>query len=367
MSLIDRVITSIEDRRRKILDHKVNCIPSPFHVFRYDYPGIEQGCYYLVSGSAKASKSKITNFLFLYSSILYAYEHPEQIRLKIFYCLLEEKQENIVMKFMCYLLYKLSHHHIRIDIKTLKSVDEGRIVTPEIIETLKSLEYQSILRFFEDHVEFIGDRNPTGIFNKVEKYAKEHGTVHTKNLEGYNKEVFDYYTPHDEDEYVLCIIDHISLIATERGYDLRKSIEKLSEYMKIIRNKYNYIPVVVQQQNSETISLEAFKNNKISPTQKGLRDSQATGLDCDVMFGITNPYAFQMPKYPASNTGYDITKLKDCARFLDVVLGRDGVSNSMLALYFDGATGFYSPLPRFDDTTNLNKVYALIQKNSIPN
>lgn len=56
--------------------------------------------------------------------------------------------------------------------------------------------------------------------------------------------------------------------------DLRNSIKKLSEYLKIVRNKYNYIPVVVQQQNSETLSLEAFKANKIRPTQKGLADSQ---------------------------------------------------------------------------------------------
>lgn len=112
------------------------------------------------------------------------------------------------------------------------------------------------------------------------------------------------------------------------------------------------------------MSLEAFKNNKIAPTQKGLRDSQATGLDCDYMFGITNPFAFQMPKYPVSNVGYDITKLRDCARFLEVVLGRDGVSNSMLALYFDGATGFYSPLPKSDDYTNLRKVYDLVNQNS---
>lgn len=101
--------------------------------------------------------------------------------------------------------------------------------------------------------------------------------------------------------------------------DLRNSIKKLSEYLKIVRNKYNYIPVVVQQQNSETLSLEAFKANKIRPTQKGLADSQDTGKDCDIMLGITSPYAFEFKEY----LRYDITRLKDCARFLEVVLGRD--------------------------------------------
>ena len=251
MGLIQRVIQTVEDRREKILQGGVNCIPSPFDCFRYDFPGIELGTYYLISGAAKASKSKITNFIFLFNTVLYAYYHPELVRLKIFYALLEEKAENITMKFICYLLFHLSGHRIRIDIKTLKSVDENRIVQPEIIELIKSLEYQSILNFFEDHVVFIPDRNPTGIYNAVEKYAKDNGTIHTKKVEGFEKEVFDYYVPNDKDDYVLCIIDHIGLISTERGWDLRNSIKKLSEYLKILRNKYNHIPVVVQQQNSK--------------------------------------------------------------------------------------------------------------------
>lgn len=359
MGLIQRVLQNAEERRQRILSGKVNCIPSPFQVFRYDYPGVELGTYYLVSGGAKASKSKIANFLFLFNTVLYAYEHPDLVRLKIFYALLEEKAENITSKFICYLLYKLSGGKIRIDIKTFKSVDSNRLLSQDILDLLNTLEYQSILHFFEEHVIWIPDRNPTGIYHVLDKYAEEHGTIHKKKVKGYDKEIFDYYEPNDPDEYVLCIIDHIGLISTERGMDIRMSIKKLSEYLKIVRNKFNYIPVVVQQQNSETLSLEAFKANKIRPTQKGLADSQDPGKDCDVMLGITSPFAFELKEYRK----YDITKLKSCARFLEVVLGRDGESNAILGLYFDGATGFYAPLPRYDNLSELNKVYQLIQRN----
>lgn len=358
MSLIQRVVQNIEERRQRILEGKVNCIPSPFTNFRYDFPGVELGTYYLISGSGKSSKSKITNFLFVFNTILYAYHNPDLVKLKIFYVLLEEKAENITMKFICYLLY--IQDHIRIDIKTLKSVDEGRMVSPEIIERIHTLEYQSILHFFEDHVEFIPDRNPTGIYNTVMKYANTHGTTHKKYIEGYDKEVFDYYEPDNPEEYVMCVIDHISLISVERGMDLRNSIKKLSEYMKIVRNKYNYIPVVVQQQNSSTNNLEAFKAVKIRPTQSGCADSTDPPKDCDVMLGITNPYSFELPQY----LGYDISKLKSCARFLEVVLGRDGESNAVLPMYFDGAVGYYAPLPRCNNMEELNKVYSLIEKNS---
>ena len=359
MSLIERVLENAKERREKILSGKVNCIPSPFKTFRYDFPGVELGTYYLVSGGAKSSKSKITNFLFLFNSILYAYHHPELVRLKVFYALLEEKAENITGKFICYLLYILSDRKIRIDIKTFKSVDEDRILSPEILQLLGTLEYQSILRFFEEHVVFIPDRNPTGVYHTLEKYAEANGTIHRKRVEGYEKEIFDYYEPNDPDEYVLCIIDHISLISCERGMDLRNSIKKLSEYLKIVRNKYNYIPVVVQQQNSESLSLEAFKANKIRPTQKGLADSQDPGKDCDVMLGITSPFSWELKEY----LKYDITKLRGYSKFLEIVLGRDGESNAILGMYFDGATGYYAPLPKYDNISELNKVYQLIQRN----
>lgn len=77
------------------------------------------------------------------------------------------------------------------------------------------------------------------------------------------------------------------------------------------------------------------------------------------MLGITNPFSFELPKY----LGFDLTKLKSSARFLEVVLGRDGESNAVLPLYFDGAVGYYAPLPKANNTVELNKVYKLVERN----
>lgn len=114
---------------------------------------------------------------------------------------------------------------------------------------------------------------------------------------------------------------------------------------------------MVAQQNSETISLEAFKANKIRPTLAGIADSKNVGKDCSVMLGITNPFAFELPDY----LKYDITKLRGYARFLEVVLNREGESNGVLAMYFDGATNYFAPLPAASDINNLQKVYNLIK------
>lgn len=358
MDLVERSLRYIEERKKRIEDHKINCIPSPLEQFRYDFPGVEQATYYLISGGAKASKSKFTNFIFLFNTILFLYDNPDTIRLKVFYALLEETQLNIMLKFICYVLHV--RYKVRVDIKILKSINENRSVDYKIIDLIKSVEIQSILHFFEEHIQWIPDRNPTGIFNVVERYAKDNGITHNKHVEGFDKPIFDYYIPNDPDEYVLIIIDHIGIISEERGFDKRESIKKLSEYLKILRNKYGYSPVVVQQQNSETLSLDAFKQNKVFPTQKGLLDCQDTSRDCDVFLGIVNPYSFEFKTF---GEGYDITKLRSYARWLKVVQGRDGESDATLGMYFDGATGWYKALPKHTDTAAMNVVYQLIERN----
>ena len=365
-SLVDRVLQNLEDRRQRILRGDINCIPSPFSTFTNDFPGIEQGKYYCISGASKSGKTQLASYLFLYTPILYAYYHPEKVRVQIFYFPLEETPEKITMRFMCHLLYVLSQGKIRISPMKLQSTTAENIVEEEILDILNSLEYKSILNFYEDHVHFITDRNPTGCLKVVNKYAQEAGTIHRKTVIIENKEtgikqekeVFDYYEPKDKNEYVIVMWDHQSLTELERGMSLKECIDKLSEYFMIFRNRYNYIPVMIAQQNTETISLDAFKSNKIRPTLAGIADSKNVGKDCSMMIGITNPFSFELPTF----LNYDIVKLKGYARFMEIVLNREGESNSVLALYFDGATNFFKPLPNFKDTQALQKVYKLVQK-----
>lgn len=287
MNLIDRILDTLEERRKRILEGDINCIPSPFRRLSNSFPGIEQDKYYLVSGSTKAAKTQITNYLFVYTPILYAYEHPDKVRVKIFYFPLEETPENITLRFMSYLLYTLSGMTIRVSPMDLKSTNAEKILDEEVLNILRSKEYQDILKYYEENVLFMSDRNPTGIYKTVRDYAEKNGTIHKKMIKIVNKEtgnteekeVFDYYEPGDKKEYVIVLTDHVSLLNQERGMNLRETINKYSEYMMILRNNFHYIPVCVQQQSVETSNLDAFKNNKIRPTMAGLSDSKYTAKD----------------------------------------------------------------------------------------
>lgn len=52
-TLRERVLQNLKDRRQRILEGKLNCIPSPFIRFSEDFIGIEQSCYYTITSFTK--------------------------------------------------------------------------------------------------------------------------------------------------------------------------------------------------------------------------------------------------------------------------------------------------------------------------
>lgn len=365
MNLVNRTLEYLQKRRNKILEGGINSIPSPFVRFRSEFIGIEQGKYYCVTAATKGGKTQFASFMFLYTPLLYAYNNRDKIRLKIFYYPLEETPEDVTKRFMSYLLNLLSNGTLKVSPTDLQSTDNNKPVSQEVLDTLKSDAFQDILNFYEETVVFSSSRNATGVYNEVRKYMEDNGTVHrrpqiVKDDLGNNKEVqvFDWYEPNDKDEYVIVIFDHLSLIQTERNLTLKQSADKLSEYLVILRNRYNVTPVLIQQQAFDMESLDAFKANKLRPTAQGLADSKYTARDCNVLLGIFNPFKHELPEYQR----YDITRLRDKCRFLEVVLNRGGNCGGLVALFFDGAVCDWRELPSPDNTRELDKVYTYIRK-----
>lgn len=140
--------------------------------------------------------------------------------------------------------------------------------------------------------------------------------------------------------------------------DLRQSIGKLSEYFVILRNRYKFSPVVIQQQ-AFFETTDAFKMDKLKPSIATLADNKAVSRDCNMCLSLFSPYAYELRDY----LGYDITKFKDNIRFLEVLLNRDGQSNGIVALYFDGCNSTFAELPLPNNEKELNKVYSMLNKN----
>lgn len=361
-SLVNRTLNYLEKRRKTVLEGGINSIPSPFKRFSEDFIGFEQKSYILLSSFTKGGKTQFTLSL-LFDALEYAYQHPDQVRLKIFYIILEETDEGMTQRYISYLLNRLSD--IRISPRDLRSTKNDAPLDSSILELLQDDEYQKRLKFFEEVFEFSTVSNPTGILKLGKQYAEEHGITHHKKTKykdefGVTKEAdaFDWYEPNDPKEYRFMVIDHLSLCDPERGMTQKEAMDKISEYMaKVLRNRYGFTVFVIQQQSAESESNDSFKLGRIRPSVRGLSDSKYSARDCNIMLGLFSPYKFGLDAY----LGYDITKFKDHIRFLEVCIGRDGSQGGIIALFFDGATCSFYELPPPNDTVALDKIYQYIE------
>ena len=305
-------------------------------------------------------KTQIADWLFLYNTIQQVIDKNLNIRLKIFYFTLEMSKEEKMLSAFSNIIYV--KEGIRIPPTDLRSTKADRILSDEILEIIS--KYESYFTKIEEIVEFIDDiRNPYGIYKFVRSYAQANGTQHTKTIDikGKLTEIDDYYEPNDPEEYVMVFIDHIGLITPEeengRRMSLHQTIVKLSsDYLLRLRNKYGYIPVVIQQQASAQESVENMKVGKLKPSLDGLGDCKLTQRDANVILGLFSPFRHEIKDY----LGYDVTKFRDNIRFLEIIGGRNGGGGTVCPLFFDGAVNFFKELPLPSDLPNMSKVYKFI-------
>lgn len=361
-SLFRRVYNNVKERRERILSGKINCIPWGLPRFEKHLPGIEKGRYYLLTANSKVGKSQITDFLFLYNILLNIIEGRIKNKVKIFYFTLEMSKEEKMLSAFSHIIYV--KEGIRIDTKDLKSTRKDKALPEEVLNVIE--KYQEYFNKLEEIVEFIDDiRHPTGINSVLIKYANANGTTHYRDMviDGEKHKVFDYYEPNDPEEYVMIIIDHISLISTEKSNGIQQNLQESivtlsSRYLISLRNRYNYIPVVIQQQAAAQESVENKKANRLKPSLDGLGDSKLTARDANVILGLFSPYRHEIPTYG----GYDISFFKDNIRFLEIIGGREGGGGVVTPLYFDGAVNYFKELPRADDTYAVQEVKSFIEK-----
>lgn len=366
-NLFDRVFNGLKERRQRVLSGKINCIPWGLPRFEDESPGIEQGNYYLMTANSKVGKTQITDSLYLFNPIKQIVDKGLDIKLKIFYFSLEMTKEEKMLSAFSNILYV--KENIRISPKDLRSTKIDNAISEETLAIIS--KYEPYFAKIEEIVTFVDDvRHPTGIFKTMEKYALSNGTTHYNEIDTGEKIIksFDYYEANNPDEYVMCIIDHIGLIDSEKfngkSLSLRESIAVLSSnYLVKLRNRYKYIPVVIQQQASSQESVENAKANRLKPTLDGLGENKTTQRDANVVMGLFSPFRHEIPEY----YGYDVTVFKDNIRFLEILANRGGGAGTIAPLYFDGAVNFFKELPKPNDNDKLRNFYRLINKIRIRN
>lgn len=372
--IFNRVIDELSKKRQRRLDGKVNSIPFPFKRFSTVLPGIEQGRYYNVTANSKVGKTQLADFLFLYSPVIYWMNKgkEEGIDVKIHYFSLEMSKEEKMKQLIAHYLY--TKNNLLLSPTKLESKFENYILDEKILTFLSN--EKEFFEIFEEKVTFYDEiRNPYGIYRAIREYAYENGEYYDKEnnildkseIQKSNPEVtfkINYYKPNNPDEYVIIIIDHVSLITPEKGFSKHESMSKLSsDYLLHMRDRWNYIPVVVQQQSAEVEKQQFTMGgssiiNKIKPSPDGLADNKLIGRDCNYMLGLFAPNRYEFQEF----NGYNLTKLRDNHRDLSIIFSRHSSGSQSVGLLFLGAVNYFEELPKVMTEENYNKVIELQEK-----
>lgn len=385
--LFDDVLNNIVRNKKALEAGRPNCIPFEWlPKLRTVIPGIIRGTNWIVTASSGVGKTQFTKHNFVFKPIEWVKANPKtNINLKILYFGLEESKEEFMNTLISNRLY--SEYGIKIDVMALQSMGKNP-VTDIIVEKIKNCkEYFSDLQNYLEIIDSIS--NPTGIYKYVRDHSIENGIHYyynfktdkeKKNTITYNQYAelkgkgesndyaYSHYIANDPNSYVIVIVDHFSLLQPERNAEtLHKTMSLMSaEYgRKNITKHWNYIFVNVQQQAADGEKAEFTKmggkiEEKFKPTLANLGDNKLTQRDAHVVLGLFGPARHNIHSF----NGYNISKLQDNFRSLEVLKNRIGSGFVEDSLYFDGAVNEFRELPSPDEMTEEDYRYVINKRNN---
>jgi hypothetical protein len=367
MSIFQRVFNEIKLNKEKRELGKFTCIPwVDMPKLSTVIPGIMKEKISLIAAGTKVGKSQLCDFLYMYQPYKFVNLYPQSsIKLKIFYFSLEISKEQKVRQLIAHLLYNKS---ISLSPQNMLSLFNNYILPDNLLREIEKLE-PDIERFLQT-IEFVDNiRNTFGIYKKVRDYMEKNGNYYDKfnnvlNINDSNRHdteltfKIDHYKPHNEDSYVIVIIDHLSLLNPDKNEGtVHNAINKFSnDYSISLRDRYKCCVVEVQQLVASSQELNYTNrgdllSEKLKPSVDTLADSKYTAKDVNYMLGLFSPYRFKIPRYE----GYDISILKDNYRELSININRDGTGFTNIDLFFDGAASAFKQLPSYKEI-NYNKL-----------
>lgn len=348
-------IDQLERARRIKLEGGFNSIPFGIPELDRFHPGLVKGSYYCITGNSGSGKTQTGKWLIAQQPYRFITEHPE-VRYKLLWFALEESNEQFIDALL------LNHMHRETgsfsSMNNLNAYGEFDVLSDEQLAFLrseKSLAYYERLREVVHVFGHLTDYRR--ILAYIYRYALKHGTFmyRGKPLEVTEAQadsllkdvVFDSYEPDDPDEYVVIVIDHISLVTG--GGTLFETMRLLSNKLRMVGKLFNYIPVAIHQQAKEqSANIERFKFGRMLPDASNLADNKALHNDYLEVFGVFQPHASQLETFTAGGYEFPIAGPEGFGNrlsFLVPLKSRFGGASPLIPMIFYGEVFMYYPYP----------------------
>lgn len=301
--------------------------------------GVQRGIITLIGGQSGCFKTTLLDFI-----VINALEDAikNKITLNLFYNSFEIDELTKMCNWLSVMIYK--KHKIIISPEKIKGLGDNRLNAFEqslVDEVTPEVE----LLFSKIHWNFKPE-NPTGLYSTCWKFMENRGTFIYQNytdIDGKEKKKIIGYLPNNPDEYNLMVTDHFYLLKKERDYDVKRNIDKFSEYQVELARLFKFSFINLQQFNQglNAIDRQKLKGVDISPAQGDFRDTTNPYSDSDICIGLMPPYKLELD----TCLGYDIKRLKESFVMFKIIKNRLSKDNVAIGLFVNPKAGSFEELP----------------------
>lgn len=345
--IFDKVLQSIEEGKLG----RNEGIPMGFNRLSKIIPNIQKSRYITITGGSGSGKSNFADTAYIFNPLDWYIENKDKtdIKLHVNYFSFEISEDRIISKQIARKIFKDTG--LILDVNYILSFGENRI-SQEHYDLVK--KYRGYFDKIEEHLTIYGTEghNPTGIRRTLIDYAIKNG----KMIERTANTPFRYEEK-DPNLFTLNVIDHARLAPRENGFSVKENIDKLSEYLLWTKNYFKFTNVLLAQTNRNmgNIDRRKLEGDDLTMGLEDISDSSNIAQDSDLVLGIINPNKYGLSTYRR----YDVTRLRNRARWLQIMKNRDGEADGSLGMLFIGENGFFRELPRFEEMDDTK--YSIIE------
>lgn len=308
-------------------------------------PDIQKGTSYLIFGESGSGKSAFVDTAYVFNPLDWYLKNKDNtnLKIKILYYSLEISKDRLLLKQITRKIY--IDTGLLLDVNYILSRGKHRIRQEHYELVLKYCKYFEQLSEYLIIKDNSTSNHPYAIYRDLWNYSEEVGT-YEKNADG----IITNYKEKDPNLYTVIITDHLGLVPPEKGADKKTTMDKLSSHQVLFRNRCKFTFANLMQVNRSVNDIDRIKlqKEKFFLSLADIKNSGNPAEDCDTAIGIFNPNNYEFNNY----RGYNITRLKDRSRFLNIVKNRDGEAHKSLGLLFLGEVGFFKEFPHAVDMTN---------------
>lgn len=296
-----------------------------------------------VIGSSGSGKSSFVNSAFILNPCEYAFENSKKIKIILF-----SMERSIIYTHAKWLVGKMFQTNgILIEMNKLLGWSSDRVTDVELnrIEKYRGWFESLPIDIYE------GQRSPADIYRIVKTYAEQHGEE--RKLSEYKT----IYVPHDEEQQVIVIVDHIGLTKVTKDFPSKKqAIDRLIEQLQHFRDHLGYTIIPVAQLNRDLSNPLYKKMDSFKPHMDNIKETGNLGEASDVVLSIWEPL-----RYNTTDEKYgDVSRFRSPIngnkyfRSLEIIKNTYGIDGASIGTAFMGNTGLFRELRKSTDIETMN-------------